>query len=380
MNYLDRAVGKLRAVGINFAVSDADQTPILQLLDKVQHYDNTKVTSIAVTLQQSSTFNAAIREQLQGMDISTRFADITTSFTSVREDAKAMVEWMADGKLDVSERLKLSWMNLRRGSIPDRFNDIRVTYLDVVKSCGEQIEIEASIISAYLDFRMALKSAEVEAQDVLQVATEALDKRKTELAEASNAVAAGNAEDLPAMSRLELARDAALMAVQDEDKCYQIAKDLADDLKVSYNAAELVFARLNQTHTVKERLRQRMISFFSTSETVLSGLSATFTSNSGLGEATNTMNAMSDEMGKSLESLATTGTDQLNAGLRAGYGATLKVDSVRALADSVGSFQESSFMLIDELRKESTATANEIAQVTESAKQRFSQLLAKGEQ
>lgn len=378
MNYLEKGIGALRSIGINFQ-PEATSEPVLKLLDRVAKYDNNKITSIAATLQQSSAFNAVIREKLQGMEISTRFADITDSFTSIREDATAMVQWMADGKLDIGERLKLSWMKLRRGSIPDRFESIRDSYLEVVKSCGEQIEIESTILNAYQDFRMALKSAEVEAQEVLQVASAALESRKADLEAASAAVANGPADDRAKLSALELARDEALRALQDEDASYQIIKDIADDLRVGYSTAEVVFARLQQTHSVKERLRQRAISFFSTNDSVLSGLSATFTSQAGLGEATNTLEAMKEQMGKSLEALATQGNEQLVAGLRSGYGSTLKVESVKALAEAVVSFQESSVQLISELRKESTAAANEIADATEDAKRRFSALVAKGQ-
>lgn len=378
MNYLDRAVSTLRTIGISFQ-PEVQEAPVLKLLDKIAKYDLNKVTSIAATLQQSSSFNAVIREKIQGMEISTRFADVTASFNSIRDDATEMALWMADGKLDFTEKLKLNWMKLSRGSIPDRFNKIHQTYLEVVKSCGEQLEIEAAILGAYQDFRMALKSAEVEAQQVLQAATAALNQRKADLEAASAAVANASAEDPAAVSALELARDEALRAVQQEDESYQIIKDISDDLKVGYNTAEVVFARLQQAQSVKERLRQRSISFFSTNETVFSGLAAAFTSNSGLAEATNTLEAMKEGMGKSLESLATTGTDQLNKAMRSGYGATLKVESVKALADAVVAFQESSISLIDELRKESTAAANEIADATEAAKRRFTALVAKGQ-
>ena len=291
MNYLDRAVSTLRTAGILFQ-PEVQEAPVLKLLDKVAKYDLNKVASIAATLQQSSAFNAVIREKIQGMEISNRFAEITTSFNSIRDDAAEMALWMADGKLDFTEKLKLNWMKLSRGSIPDRFNKIHQSYLEVVQSCGEQLEIEAAILGAYQDFRMALKSAEVEAQQVLSAATDALNQRKADLEAASAAVADAAGDDQAARSALELKRDEALRAVQQEDESYQIIKDIADDLKVGYNTAEVVFARLQQAQTVKERLRQRSISFFSTNETVFSGLAAAFTSNSGLAEATNTLEAM----------------------------------------------------------------------------------------
>lgn len=372
-NYLDRAMGSLRTLGISFV--KPEEAPVLAILEKTAKYDAVRVTSIAATMQQSSVFNQAVRDQIQGMDVSARYAEITSAFNSIREDAGEMAKMMEDGKLDMSEKLKLAWMKLRRGSIPDRFNAIRDTYLEVSKATGQQIDREQAILTAYQDFRLALKSAEIDAQEVLKIAATALAVRRVALASASSAVEAYAGEDGAERTRLELARDEALRALQDEDKSYQVVKDIADDLKTAYNTADLVFARLQQSHAVKDRLYQRSITFFATNEVVFSGLAASFTAMSGLSEATQTMEAMKDGMSKGLEDLAATGNTQMEAGLRAGYGSTLKTSSVKALADAVVEYQASSLKLIEELRAESTRTALEIEQATEDGKRRFTALL-----
>ncbi len=376
VNYLDRAVSALRTLGINMQMEQG--APVVTILEKIARYDNAKVAAIAATLQQSSSFNAAVREQIAGMDISTRYADIAERFNSIRDDAQQMVGWMADGKLDFRERLQQNWMRLRRGSIPDRFNDIRTTYLDVARSANDQILRENTILEAYHDFRLALKAAEVQAQELLNTATAALEEKKSALQAANAAVEGYTGEDVAERTRLELARDEALRAVQDEDKSFQIVKDIADDIRSAYNAAELVFARLQQTHNVKERLYQRAVTFFSTNEVVFTGLSASFTSMAGLSEATNTMEAMKAGMNKGLEDLARVGGAQLEAGLRAGYGATLRASSVKALADAVVEFQAHTIKLIEELRKESTQASQEIEDATEDSKRRFVELVNKG--
>lgn len=179
------------------------------------------------------------------------------------------------------------------------------------------------------------------------------------------------------MARLEMARDEAIRALQDEDKAFQVCKDLADDLKTSYNTAEVVFARLPQTHAVKERLYQRAVTFFATNEVVFTGLAAAVTAGAGLSEATNAMTAMTDGISKGLESLAKTGATQLEAGLRAGYGSTIKANSVQGLVNAVVDFQQSSLSLIAELRAESTRASQEIEAAVEDGKKRFTSLLAK---
>ncbi|MBT1265698.1 merozoite surface protein 3b [Pseudomonas sp. A4002] len=375
-NYLDRALTGLRTLGINL-LQPVPDAPVLVLLDRVAQYDTAKVTAIAAVLQQSTTFNSVVREQIAGMDISTRFMDITQSFTSIREDAAAMAGWMDDGRLDTLEKLKLSWMNLRRGSIPSRFNEIRENYLQVCKSANDQISRETVILEAYLDFRMAMKAAEVDAQQVLALAGQVLEQRTQALNEANAQVTAAETLAPAERAALELRRDEAVRALQDEDKRYQIVKDIADDLKVGYNTAEMVFARINQVHVIKERQYQRMVSFFSTNEVVLTGLAVSFTSNSGLAEATNTLNATTDGISKGLEALGSTGNTQLEAAVKASYGSTIKVDSVRALADATLSFQTDMHGLTETYRAESSNASRDIAEAVEEAKRKFAALLTK---
>ena len=81
VNYLDRAVSALRRLGIDMQTEQG--APVVAILEKIARYDNAKVASIASTLQQSSSFNAAVREQIAGMYISTRYADIAGRFNSI---------------------------------------------------------------------------------------------------------------------------------------------------------------------------------------------------------------------------------------------------------------------------------------------------------
>lgn len=376
--YLERAVTGLRSIGINMAQPVAD-APVLALLDKVAQYDSSKVTAIATVLQQSTGFNSMVRDQLEGMDVSSRFMDITNSFTSIREDAAAMAVWMEDGRLDAIEKLKLAWMNVRRGSIPSRFADIRKHYVAVCKTANEQIARESAILEAYMDFRLAMKTAEVNAQEVLAVASEALAQRSRELDEANTAVSAGTAGGAE-LAALELRRDLAVRELQNEDKRYQIVKDIADDLRVGYNTAEMVFARVSQVHVVKERQYQRMVSFFSTNEIVLTSLAVSFTTNQGMAEATRTLNATTEGINQGLEAVGSSSQQQLNDALKASYGSTIRVDSVRALAQATLTFQSDMKSLTDSYRIEASNAAKEIATVVEDAKRAFADLLTKAAQ
>lgn len=186
MQYLDQATGTLRDLGI--APVRPDFTPINALLEKISDLDQDRIAVISRTLGQTEVFNEVVRDQTQAMEIGRRYEDIAKAFNSIRDDSKAMVDQLEDGKIDFTERVANIWMKLTRGDISDRFDKIRATYLDVTKSTKDQIEREAKILDAYHDFRGALKQSEVLALEVLKKAEVKLDAAKSELTKASEMV------------------------------------------------------------------------------------------------------------------------------------------------------------------------------------------------
>ncbi|MBI0103562.1 hypothetical protein [Gilliamella sp. W8145] len=373
--YIDRAVQLLNKIGI--IIKPQADAPILKLLDNVAEIDKNRVIAIARTLQQQSAFNQVVREQIDGVEVSQRYTNIVNHFDSIRTDMEKMLGWLDDGRLDFFERIKIGWMKLQRGSIPDRFNLIKKTYLQVSQETGNQIEREHIILNAYQDFRFGLKQSQITAEELVQIATARLEECKDKLSLAIADVDNFKEDDHVAKARLELIRDEALRNVQQEDSRYQIILDLANNLTVSYNSAEAVFARIQQTTSVKERVYQQSVSFFSTNEIVFTALSASITSLTGLSESTKTLEAMKDGMNKGIESIASAGNKQLEESLRAGYSSTIKADSLRALVDAIVNYQESSQQLIAELRNESIDNAKEIDRIVEDGKQRFNNIILK---
>lgn len=373
--YTDRAIQLLNK--LNIIIKPEVEMPIAKQLDHIAELDRDRVVEIARTLQQQSAFNAVAREQIQGMEIADRYANIVSAFNSVRSDMKQMEVWLEDGKLDLLEKIQMGWQTLVRGSIPDRFEKIKKTYLEVVKDSGDQIERERTILNAYQNHRFALKQAQAHSEELIKVATDYLEKRKEALRDAIKAVEDYQGTDAAERTRLELARDEALYQVQKEDHRYQIVIDLCNNLTTAYNASEVVFAKIQQTSSNKERVYQQSVSFFSTNEIVFTALSASLTSLSGLSESTKTLEAMKEGMNASLESIATDGSKQLEESLRSGYGATLKADSLRTLVDSIVSYQETSYKLIEELREDARKNAKEIEEIVEDGKRRFTEVLLK---
>lgn len=372
MQYLDKALSTLRDVGL--LPASRGPSPMTALLDQITELDQQRVTLIARTLDQMSVFNEVVREQISAMDIGERYKQISDGFNSIRDDAHAMVKQVEDGKIDTFERLSNIWQKVTRGDISDRFEKIKKTYLDVAKDTQDQVQREHVILEAYRDFRGALKESEVMALEVLKTAEAKLAAAKQRTEEASKQVEAAAQAEPPERAKLELARDERLRELQDEEKRYQIAKDLSDNLTIGYNTSDVIMARLMQTTSAKERVYQQAVSFFSTNELVLTALSASFTGLHGLHESTETLNRMKEGVSTSLEVLADIGGKVQEEALKAGYGPTIRANAVKKLVNSVVAFQERSGEIVEEMRTLSTKNSEEIRSAVEDGKRRLARL------
>lgn len=378
MHYLEKAMNGLHDLGLVPAEGDRQVEPIIALLNQISGLDEARVTAIARTLDKASLFNDVVREQVQAMDIGERYEEITSAFNSIRDDAKSMVDQVEDGKIDTFERIGNVWMKVTRGDIASRFDKIKDTYLDVTAATYDQIQREQKILDAYQDFRGALKQSEVLALEVLKTAEGKLDAAKEAVATAMKAVEGAVTEDAAERAKLEMARDEKVRALQQEEKRYQIAKDLSDNLTISYNTSEVVMARLLQTTNAKERVYAQAVSFFSTNEVVLTALIASFTGMFGLHEGTQTVEAMKAGVSQSLDVLADIGGKVQEAAVKAGYGPTVRAESVKRLVDSVVSWQTKSHEIIEEMRKASTENAKEIRDAVEDGKRKLARLAEQG--
>jgi len=378
LQYLDKALGTLRDLGLMPERAESQEAPITALLKRISSLDEAKVVAIARTLNQASLFNDVVRQQVASMDVATRYEAIANDFNSIRDDARRMVEQIEDGKLTTFERLANVWMKVTRGDVASRFDSIRRTFLQVTDATLDQVQREGRILTAYQDFRGALKESEILALQVLKAAEAELAAAKQAVAEALARVDAAPGDDLTERARRELARDEKVRDLQTSESRYQIAKDLSDNLTVGYHTSEVIMARLLQTTNAKERLHAQAVSFFSTNETVLTALSASFTGMFGLHESTRTVEVMKEGVSESLETLADIGGKVQEAALRAGYGPTIRADAVKTLVDSVVAFQTRSREIIEEMRAKSTANASEIRDAVEDGKRRLARLAEQG--
>ncbi len=375
-NYLDKALSQVRDLGL--MPEQVDEAPVVVLLEKLTDIDEAKIVAIARTLSQASVFNDIVREQVSEMRVGERYEEITEAFNSIRSDAKRMVDQLEDGKVDTFERINNVWMKVTRGDIASRFDKIKDSYLEVADDSRDQIERERVILEAYQDFRGAIKQAEIYALDVLRQGEAIWNSARGALQQANQTVSAYEGEDLAERAKLELTRDERMRDLQYAEDRYQVAKDISDNLTVSYNTSEVIMARLMQTNSAKERVYKQAITFFGTNESVLTALTASFTGLFGLHESTRTLEAMKEGVSQSLEDLADIGGEVQEAAVKAGYGPTIRADAVKKLVESVVNFQQRSREIIEEMRVLSTKNAEEIRSSVEDGKQRMAKIIERG--
>jgi hypothetical protein len=87
---------------------------------------------------------------------------------------------------------------------------------------------------------------------------------------------------------------------------------------------------------------------------------------------------MKEGVSKSIEVLSELGDKVQEAAVRAGYGPTIRANAVVKLVDSITSFQEKSFGIIEEMRKLSTQNSEEIRTAVEDGKRRLEALILEG--
>lgn len=369
---LDSAKNIIRDLGLK--VEAPSENPIGGLLKKIYDLDEDKVAVIAKTLSEVSTFNEIVRNELSGMEIGERYNEIIGAFNSIRDDSKRLVDQLEDGKINTFERVSNIWMKVRRGDIAERFDEIRHVYLDVANAAKDQIVREGRILDAYQDFRGAYKEAQVLALKVLEKAEKELATSKSRLSKAATAVSNFKGKEISRRAELELKRDEKMRELQDEEKRYQIAKDISDNMTVGYNTSEVIMSRLMQTTNAKERVHAQAIAFFSTNEAVLTALKASFTGLFGLHESTKTLEAMKEGISESLETISEIGEAVQEAAIKAGYGPTVRAEAVKKLVESVINFQIRSREIIDEMRTLATRNSEEIREAVEEGKRRLARI------
>lgn len=374
--YLDRAVKALTPLGLfKPDVATASNAPIVALAAELQPIDESRALVVAKTLQHSVVFNEAVRSQVADMSIGSRHEAITQRFDSILEDSKEMLAQIEQNRNGWREKMGRLAMKLTRGSINTRFGRIKELYLEVSRDTKAQLDREAAILNAYLDYRGALKEAEISAAQMFKTQTERLEQARVALVAAQSEVDALAADtDSEVKARAQLRRDEVERTFSAETRRFDLIKTLSEQLSIQYSVGDTVMANLNQTRQVKQSLYDKGVAFFPTADTILASLDANLTSAAGLNEARRAIDATSAGLNRGLETLAEVSkTVKLDA-LKTAHGSTIKADSVKRLIDSMVTFQAESIKVVAELRAESERNTVQIGQIVEEGKEQFVRL------
>jgi len=373
--YLDRALSTLEKFGLS--AKDSQNNELISLLEDVKHLDEGKALAIAEVLKHMSTFNQLVRDNVENIQVGNRYLEISQAFDSIREDSKRLISQLDDGKFSTGEKVSNWWMKIRRGNPADRFDTIEDSYRDVSKDTKEALRREQDIMDAYIDFRFALKEAEVLAGELYDMQIPILDASKATLAATQTTLDQFTGTDKASKSQLELKRDEAKFAFEKQDETYQLLKDISENLQIGYDVGETLVAKLKQTHDVKERVYRRAVTFFTTNEHVFTILRTVYASQHGLHEITQATEAMKDGVNKGLEDISTLGRELERAALKAGYGSTINPASVQKLVDAIAGFQVESLEMVATLRKESEEATRQIRASVEEGKRKYQETVAK---
>jgi hypothetical protein len=170
--YMDRALELAKGY---ITGSQTETSQMAALLQDAASIDEPKVLAIAHTVKYAGEFNRLVRDNVKSAAVDDRYNDITQRFDSIREDSRALVDQLADGKIDWKESFQNWVMKIRRGTPHTRFEEIRDLFVDVTEDTGEALKREKSILDAYQNFRLALKGAETLAYEVFEKQTQVRD-------------------------------------------------------------------------------------------------------------------------------------------------------------------------------------------------------------
>jgi hypothetical protein len=370
---LDDAIDVLNSFGI--LPSEDETSRMADLLEELVEVDPARVTAIGRVLQYMGSFNELVRDEIKDVKIADRYERITELFDSIREDAKILIGQLDDDEIDWKEQVRNAWMRLVRGGIPRRFDKIKGLYDDVARDTHAHLEREAKILTAYIDFRGAIKEGESLAYEVRDLQQEKFDGAARSLDDAQTELDASDG-DQATVASLQLARDDAHHAMAAEEQMLHLVTDVAEHLKLGYNVSETVMAKLQQTHDAKRQVYNRSVTFFGTNEHVFTALAATYLSQLGLHESTQTLESMTDGVNRSLETLAEIGAKVEEEALEAAHGPTIRKEALQKLVDAVVEYQTTSRERIRELRAANTENIAAIEQIVEEGKVKAQAVLA----
>lgn len=377
---LAKATKILSNIGVHVQVKDVSRDHTRKLVKDLEVIDSEGAKVIDDIISSLEAFDDVVREQVSEMKTADRYEIVRKNFKSILDDAERMVHQVNDdGKVGMVDRIKNKVMTLRRGSIEGRFDELRNVSQKVFSDVDTQITREMIILEAYTEFRGALKEASNTALSLLEKAEVRKNEYADKLTNAQNAIeeARGNGMSAIDIGQFELARDGAKVDFDREDRRYQTAIDISEQLNIAYGVSEAVMTKLQQTTQVKDAQQRKTATFYTANSGTLTALMMAFKSIHGLHEATQMLNANVEGTRDALSRLGDIGTNVQENAIKATYGATVDAASLKKLYESAVKFEEMHRKSVESMREVSRKNDQEIRKVIEDGQKRLAEV-AKG--
>ena len=367
--YLAVAIDKLKQ--LNIALSEPDSSIIAPLMSRLAELDEAKATVVGRTLAYQDVFSALVSKEISEMTFGKRYEEINESFDSIISDLKRMVGQAERGSVSLPERISNVYMKVSRGDVAYRFDSSLKTFTQVMRDALQQADRESRVLQAYVDYRGALKEAEVLTLDLLKIAEGRLEDAKKATSEANDKVVAAAAAEPAERAKLELARDEAQRVQSAAEARWQSAKRISENLSTSYSVSDMTLKRLEQITTVKREAVEEGNVFFSTNKVAFAALKVTITGFIGLHEATQTINSMKAGRAKAIDAVAGVGDKLLEEATKAAYTSTddATTSAMSKLISSTVAWQTKQKELVIEANRRSAENTAQLAKEAEQGRQ-----------
>ena len=372
---LSRALDKLRQLGVT--PGSVAMVPAVNLVGELQGVDADRATRLARVFQAEADFNEMAREQTVGMVVGDAHTQIAKNFDTIIDDTRAIYNHLHDdGKIDMWEKLDIARRTLiHGGTIPSRFKAVRELFLDTTKRCQQQLEHEQTIIDAYNAFRTAYGEGMV---DVLELQKSCLAHLNEVKAKSQTIIAAWEAITDPIeKAKKTLEKNQAVDDVENADRKYQVATNLANDMRVGQGAGDAVVEKLKQTHKAKTAVQDRAITFFGTNEHVITALCVALQSEKGLNERTQTLEQLQRGTEKAMDVLAEIGTKVDKQAIEKAYGESLSPEVVGRLVDAMVAYQKEVIELTATARAKAEESSKAIVARVQAGQEELARLAVK---
>jgi len=361
---LKKGLNVLSKFGINFETKPED-AGLVRLLEGISHIDKPRVLAIARTAQYIGVFNEAVNENIDAVNYSDRYKDINKIFDSIISDAQTRFNQAeSDNELSYTEKLRNFCVDITKGSIHDRFEEIRKLYKDVTFDTEEQIKKEKETIEAYTSFRFAVKNASIVSDEVVKIQKRNLEKIQ-EAYEASSTLLEKYQKrkviDAVEKGKLELARDKARDEFKKQDSDYNLVIKTSLVLSQLYDGGDAVYAKSSQITEAKVLQHQNLVTTYTLASTIITGLDNAINALLGLHEATEVSKETREVMNRGLEFLAKTGNQVMLDAVKEATRPTLEPAAIKQLFDSLADAQKKSYAIISEQRALSLKAREEIS-------------------